>query len=136
MSLRFNWEDASQVIVGAFSLSVPIAFTEEAWQLGESLPWPNLVTIVTLSIAFLAIFTYSSVFSGRLKRRFSFKFCARVLLGYGLALAVVCLVLVSVNRFPLFSHPVVALKRALIVGLPASMGAVIVDGFDKESWPD
>lgn len=32
--LRFNLEDASQIITGAFALAVPISLTEEAWKLG------------------------------------------------------------------------------------------------------
>lgn len=136
MNLRFNWEDASQVIIGAFSLSVPVAFTEEAWKLSESLPLLNLISVVAISISFLSVFTYHSVFSRRPSRQFIFAFGIRVMLGYGLALLVVCLVLFSLNRLPILSSPAVTLKRVLIVGLPASMGAVVVDSFDKESWPD
>jgi hypothetical protein len=28
--------------------------------------------------------------------------------------------------------PLVALKRVIVIAMPASMGAIIVDGFDKE----
>ena len=33
MKLNFNGEDASQVVIGAFTLAVPISFSEEAWDL-------------------------------------------------------------------------------------------------------
>ncbi|MDV5080158.1 DUF2391 domain-containing protein, partial [Vibrio parahaemolyticus] len=49
MSSHFNLEDASQVLVGAFALAVPISFSEEAWRLGESLPMINLLMLLSLS---------------------------------------------------------------------------------------
>ena len=69
MDLKFNLEDASQVIVGAFALAVPISFSEEAWRLGESLPLANLMLVFLLSISFLALFAYESVFQGNIKYR-------------------------------------------------------------------
>ncbi|MGB6135960.1 MAG: DUF2391 domain-containing protein, partial [Shewanella sp.] len=47
----FNAEDIGQIAVGAFALSVPIAFSEEAWRLSASLPTLNLVLVVLLSLA-------------------------------------------------------------------------------------
>ncbi len=35
--ISFNWEDAGQVMTGAFALAVPISFSEEAWRLGENI---------------------------------------------------------------------------------------------------
>ncbi len=52
MSSHFNLEDASQVLVGAFALAVPISFSEEAWRLGESLPFINLLMLFSLSVLF------------------------------------------------------------------------------------
>ncbi|MEH6453698.1 MAG: DUF2391 domain-containing protein, partial [Psychromonas sp.] len=43
MKLSFNMEDVSQIFVGAFALAVPISFSEEAWKLGETLPFANLL---------------------------------------------------------------------------------------------
>lgn len=131
MKLQFNWEDVSQVLVGAFSLAVPVAFTEEAWDLGETLPFKNLVFVVSISIAFLALFAYQSVFSGNVRNRV-LVFVLRVFLAYLLAVLTVCLVLLALNRFPIMTQPTVALRRVLIIGMPASMGAIIVDSFDKE----
>lgn len=134
IDLRFNSEDAAQVLVGSFSLAVPIAFTEEAWRLGESLPWPNLALVFALSLSFLGLFAYQSVFDGEISDRIA-HFCLRLILGYGLALSVVAIVLLSLNRFPLFDEPLVTLRRLVVVGMPASMGAIVVDSLDKEKWP-
>lgn len=37
LNLKFNLEDFSQLTIGSFTLSVPIAFSEEAWKAGENL---------------------------------------------------------------------------------------------------
>lgn len=58
MKLSFNLEDASQVAIGAFALAVPISFSEEAWQLGETIPLVNLAAIFLLSVFFLGLFAF------------------------------------------------------------------------------
>jgi len=52
MTLNFNFEDISQISIGAFALAVPISFSEEAWKLGESLPSINIFFVFILSITF------------------------------------------------------------------------------------
>ena len=121
------------MMLGSFSLSVPIAFTEEAWNLGESLPWTNLLLILLLSMGSIALFAHQSVFEGDIKNRV-LHFLLRLLHGYALALAVVFIVLLALDRLPLFEEPMTALQRILVIGMPASMGAVVVDGLDKEKW--
>lgn len=131
MNLSFNSEDASQVAIGAFALAVPISFSEEAWKLGETLPAANLVLIFILSFVFLSFFAYESVFQGNIKYRIPV-FISRILIAYFIAALVVALVLFSLNKFPLFIEPAIALKRLIVITMPASMGAIIVDSFDKE----
>lgn len=131
MDLRFNLEDASQVTVGAFALAVPISFSEEAWKLGESLPLANLMLVFVLSIGFLALFAYESVFQGNIKYRVPV-FLWRIAIAYLLAALVVALVLLSLDKLPIISEPVIAIKRLIVITMPASMGAIIVDSFDKE----
>ncbi|WP_064609900.1 DUF2391 family protein [Photobacterium sp. J15] len=131
MELSFNMEDASQVFVGAFALAVPISFSEEAWRLGETLPSTNLVALFTLSILFLGIFTYQSVFQKQIKKRL-FVFIFRIGIAYFMTALVVCLVLFCLDKLPLLSDPVTALRRMIVITMPASMGAIVVDSFDKE----
>ena len=40
--------------------------------------------------------------------------------------------LFSLDKFPLLTDTMVAFKRLLVITMPASMGAIIVDSFDKE----
>jgi uncharacterized membrane protein len=131
MNLSFNLEDASQVAIGAFALAVPISFSEEAWKLGETLPLTNLLMMVFLSICFLAFFAYQNVFQGNIKYRVPI-FLWRIAIAYTITAIVVALVLFSLDKLPLFSESLIAVKRLIVITMPASMGAIIVDSFDKE----
>jgi uncharacterized membrane protein len=131
MKLSFNLEDASQVAIGAFVLAVPISFSEEAWRLGETLPLANLLLVFALSILFLGIFAYESVFQGHIKHRIP-AFLWRIAIAYAITAIVVGLVLFSLDKFPLLTDTLVAFKRLIVIAMPASMGAIIVDSFDKE----
>lgn len=131
MKTSFNLEDASQVAIGAFALAVPIAFSEEAWKLGETLPVSNLLMVFCLSVCFLSFFAYESVFQGNIKYRIPV-FLLRIVIAYGIAAIVVALVLSALNKFPIMGDTSIALKRLIIITMPASMGAIIVDSFDKE----
>lgn len=131
MKISFNFEDASQIIIGAFALGVPISFSEEAWRLGETLPIFNLIIIFILSVVFLSIFAYQNVFQGDVRYRLPV-FIARIVIAYTMAAIVVSLILLSLNKLPVYSDPLIALRRLIVITMPASMGAIIVDSFDKE----
>ena len=131
MNLSFNLEDAAQVAIGSFALAVPVAFTEEAWRMGETLPLQNLVLVFVLSLFFLGLFAYGSVFQARISHRVPV-FLWRIVIAYLLAAFVVALVLLALDKFPLLTHTTIALKRLIIITMPASMGAIVVDSFDKE----
>lgn len=129
--MNFNLEDISQISIGAFALAVPVSFSEEAWKLGELLPTPNLILIFLLSVVFLAFFAYQSVFQGKIENRIT-AFVLRIITAYVITGCVVALILVALNKFPLASEPLTAIKRLIVISMPASMGAIIVDSFDKE----
>ncbi|THB75765.1 MAG: DUF2391 family protein [Desulfobulbaceae bacterium] len=131
MTLYLNLEDISQISIGAFAIAVPISFSEEAWKLGESLPKANLVFLFVLSIIFLSFFTYQTIFQGEVENRITV-FVVRIIIAYFITGCIVALILFSIDKFPIVSEPVIALKRLIIISMPASMGAIIVDGLDKE----
>ena len=131
MKLSFNMEDVSQIFVGAFALAVPISFSEEAWRLGETLPFTNLLMLFILSVIFLGFFTYESVFQKNIKSRL-IVFIFRIVIAYLMAALVVGLVLLCLNKLPLLEDPITSLKRIIVITMPASMGAIVVDSFDKE----
>jgi len=131
MRYSFNIEDAGQIFVGAFALAVPICFSEEAWRLSETLPTPNLLMLLSLSIIFLTLYTYQSVFQKEIKSR-KFIFILRIVIAYLMTAFVVALVLICLNKLPFLDEPWLALKRIIVITMPASMGAIVVDSFDKE----
>lgn len=131
MKMSFNLEDASQIFVGAFALAVPISFSEEAWRLGETLPFSNLMMLLALSVLFLGLFTYQSVFQHNVRTRIPV-FIFRILIAYLMAALVVALVLFCLDKLPIMDDPITALKRIIVIAMPASMGAIVVDSFDKE----
>jgi len=131
MKLSFNVEDASQIFVGAFALAVPISFSEEAWRLGETLPGYNLLMLFIQSITFLGLYTYESVFQTDVKAR-KLVFISRIAIAYLMTALVVALVLFCLNKLPLFEDPLTSFKRIIVITMPASMGAIVVDSFDKE----
>jgi uncharacterized membrane protein len=131
MKMSFNLEDASQIFVGAFALAVPISFSEEAWRLGETLPFSNLMMLLALSVLFLGLFTYQSVFQHNVRGRIPV-FIFRILVAYLMAALVVALVLFCLDKLPIMDDPITALKRIIVIAMPASMGAIVVDSFDKE----
>jgi len=112
-------------------LSVPVAFSEESWNLGRTLPSPNVVLLVVLSLLFINLYSFLSIFQGKVRHRLT-TFLSRTVVDYCVTLAVVMIVLVALNHLPLIAEPVVAIKRIFILAFPASMGAVVVDSFDKE----
>ena len=66
---KLDLEDLGQIVIGSTMLSVPIAFTEESWNLSESLPILNLVIIILISLSFIGIYSYQGIYGGSLPRR-------------------------------------------------------------------
>ncbi|WP_346855452.1 DUF2391 family protein [uncultured Draconibacterium sp.] len=72
VTLKFkniDFEDLSQVIIGSSVLSVPIAFTEEAWNLSKTIPVLNLGVIIILTLCFIGIYAFKGIFQGHIKQR-------------------------------------------------------------------
>ena len=87
--------------------------------------------VFVLSITLLGFFAYESVFQGDIKYRIPV-FLWRIAIAYAITAIIVALVLISLNKFPILTDTLVALRRLIVISMPASMGAIIVDSFDKE----
>ncbi len=131
MKLRINTEDIIQIAIGAFALAVPISFTEEAWKMSITLPFFNLLLVFVLSVTFLGIYAYYSVFQEQVSKRYDI-FLLRIFIAYFISALVVALVLLALNKLPIIDEPIIALKRLILITMPASMGAIVVDSFNKE----
>jgi len=126
LMVEFRPRDLMQVIVGATLLAVPVAFTEETWRLGESLPIRNVLLLSGLSVLFIALFVYFNFY------RFAFRghviqYVKRVASIYVFSLLVVGVLLTVIEQAPWASAPLLAAKRTLIVAFPASMSAAVSD---------
>ena len=126
-----NSEDIIQVVIGASALTVPVAFSEESWRLSETLPLLNVIMLLLISLIFIGLYSFQGIFQGKVKHRL-YHFVLRIVIDYGVTLIAVFIILIALNRMPLLDEPIIALKRIILLSFPASMGGVIVDGFDKE----
>lgn len=126
LMLEFYPRDIVQVIVGATLLAVPVAFTEEVWNLGASLPLANALMILGLSVAFIAVFVYFNYYKNDVKQHWQ-HFLKRIVATYLFSFLVVTLFLVIIQRAPWQLDWVLAFKRTIIVTFPASMSATVAD---------
>lgn len=120
--------DVLQIVVGASILAIPVGFTEETWRLGESLPFANVIILMTISLIFIASFVYYNYYMHHHGlRKHGFEFLKRVLATYFIAFLVVGLILTVIQITPWSADFVLAFKRTAIVSFPASMSAAVAD---------
>jgi uncharacterized membrane protein len=131
MKLRIQTEDIIQIAIGAFALAVPISFSEEAWKMSVTLPFYNLLLVFLLSVTFLGIYAYYSLFQKQVSKRYDI-FILRIFIAYFISAMVVAFVLLALNKLPVIDEPIIALKRLILITMPASMGAIVVDSINKE----
>ena len=121
---RFARQDVAEIAMGACIMAFPVAVTEEVWNLGEELSLLRVGFFSVASVFFLALLIY--LFEhGRVPRNQKV-FLQRVLSTYGLTLVISALLLLGVDRLDLL-HPIVGLKRTILVAFPASFAATVVD---------
>ena len=123
----FDRKDLTEIVMGACTLALPLAFTEEVWNLGEELHILNVLAIVAVSYAVIAYFVRSHFYGGRLEGRHD-EYVKRVLSVYGVTLVVAALCLLAVGKLPVLTEPVVAVNRTILASLPASFLATVVAG--------
>jgi len=126
LMIEFNPKDVLQVIIGAAILSIPVGYTEETWNLGQTLPIMNVIGFLVLSLVFISTFVYYNYYVGRIKGNFD-EFAKRVLSTYILSFFVVGILLTLIQRAPWTSDFMIAFKRTVIVTFPASMSAAVAD---------
>lgn len=126
LMLEFKPRDIMQVVIGAALLAIPVSLTEEAWNLGESLPSTNIFLIAILSILFISVFVYFNFYKVTLKG-FVFEFIKRVIGTYMISLIVVMLILTIIQKCPWGVDNILALKRIIIVAFPAAMSGTLSD---------
>ena len=126
LKVVFNFRDVAQLIVGSAVLATPIAYSEEAWSLGEGLSFAHVLMLFLASLGFLAIFVYVLFYQSKFHEN-RWQLVARVVVAYIVTFLVAAIILAAIDRFPLFSLPWVAIKRAVVVAFPGCFSATLVD---------
>ena len=127
LRVEFKPEDIAQLIVGSLMLGVPVALTEEVWNLGAALSPVRIFLIVILSLAVNSFFVKVLFYPKQTDlSEYRYQFIMRVVMAYTIAL-LTALLLLDIIGMGLLADPILAIKRAVIIALPASFAATSVD---------
>ncbi len=126
LMLEFKPRDIMQVIIGASLLAIPVALSEEVWNLGRDLPAINVFIMGIVSILFIGVFVYFNFYKFSLKG-FVSEYIKRVLGTYIISLIVVTLILTLLEKCPWGIDNTLAIKRIIIVGFPTAMSGTLSD---------
>jgi uncharacterized membrane protein len=121
-------KDVAQIVIGAGMLALPVSMSEDTWDIAKTLPLGNVVGIVCASILLIAGFVYAAYFCGRFREHWRL-FLLRTLSIYGLTVIVSWATLIAIDQAHWFTDPGFALRQMVLVALPASFAATIVDSF-------
>jgi uncharacterized membrane protein len=126
LMVELKLHDIMQILVGAATLAVPMAFTEEVWKFGEHLPVINVLLLSFLSLVFIALFVHFNFYREHLKGNVV-EYFKRVMAIYLLSLVVVVIVLTIIEKCPWGTNNILAIKRVIIVAFPALMISALSD---------
>jgi uncharacterized membrane protein len=126
LMVEFQLRDVLQILIGACVLCIPVAFTEEVWNLGATLPLGNTIGIVALSLLFLGFSAYFIFARGHFRGN-EWDFVKRLACGYLITFSVSLLMLFLIQKLPLVSDPSTALTRSVLVTFPGCFSATVVD---------
>lgn len=129
LRVEMRIKDFLEMIVGSSILAVPVAFTEEVWNMGDQLHWINAIALSLVGILFMAGFVYYSAYQKHFKM-FRGEFVKRVLSTFLLSAIIVGFLLTIVGKCPWLTDFDVALKRTLIGAFPASLSATVTDSLN------
>jgi len=123
---RFARRDVAEIVIGACVMAFPAATTGEVWDLGEQLSILRVLLFALASVFFLGVMVFL-LHHRRDVPADPRTFFLRVLSTYGLTLVIAALLLFGLDKFPLLTGPLVAVKRTILVAFPASFAATVVD---------
>ena len=128
--IGFEFKDILQIIVGAFVLAIPVGFTQEVWELGKTLPLIKIIILMTMTLFFIGIFTYSNYHREHMHsnpKYHTMELTKRIVVTYVLSFVIVAGLMAAIQVTPWKTDPMLAFKIIIIVAFPASIGAVISD---------
>lgn len=130
LMFRFEKKDVAQVFIGSLLFASPFMVTQEVWDLGREIHTINAIGIVLLSLLALVTFVYYTRYQkvrdpqGRIPKG---EFVKRIFGTYIITLIIVGFLLATLERAPWLTDFDLALKRTIIVSLPASLGGAVAD---------
>ena len=125
LKVEFRLEDVAQLAAGACVMGLPVAVTEEVWNLGETLPVGRTLLVLFISVITVGTLIWG-LFYGKRINEFPGSFLTRAISAYVVTFAVAFLLLWLFDKAPLDDLGV-ALTRTVLVAFPASFAAVAVD---------
>ena len=125
LKVEFRLEDFCQLVAGACVMALPIALTEEVWDLGEKLSMGRTLLILAVSILTLTGFIWG-LFYGKRIGEYKGHFFRRVLSAYVVTFLVALLLLFLFDKAPLDDLGM-TLTRTVLVAFPASFAATAMD---------
>ena len=130
LMFKFEGKDVAQVFIGSLLLSTPFMVTEEVWSLGKQLSIVSAIALVILSLISLIVLIYYTRYQtvrttdGRIPK---IEFLKRIFGSYFLTLVIVATLLTIIGKAPWSIDYMTALKRTILIGLPASLGGAAAD---------
>lgn len=128
LKVELKIQDVLEILVGASILAVPVAFTEEVWNMGNDLGWFNIILLNFVCLIFMGSFMYFKGYPNRLEM-YRNEYLKRLISTFFLSVLIVAILLTIVGKCPWINDPDLALKRILIGSFPASMSATVTDSF-------
>ncbi|PWJ43858.1 DUF2391 family protein [Sediminitomix flava] len=126
LKVELRIQDLLEIMVGASILAVPIAFTEEVWNLGQELSWTRVFLLDVIAVLFMASFVYFKAYRKHLKM-YRLEFWKRVFVTFVVSAFIVGILLTIINKCPIMTDFDLAFKRILIGVFPAGMSATVTD---------
>lgn len=120
-------EDIVQLIFGALAFGIPAAYTQETWDLGAMLHPLNYLFLFFLSLLIIALAVFHSGYHIHTLRTFEHLYMKRVIASYLFIFLTCAVFLTLINRAPWFSEPIIALQRAIVIGVPATVSGITAD---------
>ncbi len=119
-------KDAAQMVVGAGAIALPVAMSKDTWEIAEELQPTDIVAIACMSVLLIGCFVYAAYFRGHFSKHWR-QFLFRVVAIYGLTAIVASVNLLLINQAPWLTDPTLAFNQTVLVALPASFAATVVD---------
>jgi len=129
LHFKFEARDLAQIFIGSIVLASPFIVTGEVWELGAQMSAISSILYMMLSLFALTILLYywryeKVTFHGHVVKR---ELIRRLVVTYLIAFATVAVLLTLLDKAPWGTDAQIAVKRVILVSLPACLGGAAID---------